>query len=29
LTSATSDSTYVVTLSNYNEHVDISLPPTG
>jgi lipoprotein LprG len=29
LTSATSDSTYVVTLSSYDEHVDITLPPTG
>ena len=28
LTSATSDSTYVVTLSNYNEHVAITLPST-
>lgn len=28
LTSATSDSTYVVTLSNYDEHVTITLPPT-
>lgn len=27
LTSATSNSTYVVTLSNYNEHVTITLPP--
>lgn len=29
LTSATSNSTYVVTLTNYNEHVDITLPPTS
>lgn len=29
LTSATSDSTYVVTLSNYDEHVNITLPPTS
>lgn len=28
LTSATSDSTFVVTLSSYNEHVKITLPPT-
>lgn len=29
LTSATSDSTYVVTLSNYDEHVNITLPPAS
>ena len=29
LTSATSDSTFVVTLTNYNEHIDITLPPTA
>lgn len=29
LTSATSNSTYVVTLSDYNEHVNITLPPTS
>jgi lipoprotein LprG len=29
LTSAKSDSTYVLTLSNYNEQVDITLPPTS
>lgn len=28
-TSATSDSRYVVTLSNYGEHVTVTLPPTG
>lgn len=28
-TSATSDSTYVVTLSDYNEHVTITLPPAS
>lgn len=29
LTSADSDSTYVVTLNDYNEHVTITLPPTS
>ncbi len=29
LTSATSNSTYVVTLSDYGEHVTITLPPTS
>ena len=29
LTSATSNSTFVVTLTNYNEHVTITLPPVG
>ena len=29
LTSATSNSTFVVTLSNYNEHVTVTLPPVG
>ncbi len=29
LTSATSNSTYVVTLTNYNEQVNITLPPTS
>lgn len=29
LTSATSNSTFVVTLSNYDEHVTITLPPAG
>jgi lipoprotein LprG len=29
LTSATSNCTYVVTLSNYDEHVNITLPPTS
>lgn len=29
LTSATSDSTYVVTLSNYNQHVTITLPSSS
>lgn len=29
LTSATSNSTFVVTLTNYNEHVTITLPPAG
>jgi hypothetical protein len=29
LTSATSNSTFVVTLSNYGEHVDITLPPAS
>lgn len=29
LTSATSDSTYVVTMSNYDEHVNITLPPAS
>jgi hypothetical protein len=29
LTSATSNSTYVVTLSDYDEHVSITLPPTS
>jgi hypothetical protein len=28
-TSATSDTTYVVTLTHYNEHVTITLPPAG
>ena len=28
-TSATSNSTFVVTLTNYNEHVEITLPPTS
>lgn len=29
LTSATSDSTYVVTLTKYDEHVTVTLPPTS
>jgi lipoprotein LprG len=29
LTSATSNSTFVLTLSNYDEHVTITLPPVG
>jgi lipoprotein LprG len=29
LINATSDSTYVVTLTNYNEHVNITLPTSG
>jgi lipoprotein LprG len=29
LTTAKYDSTYIVTLSNYNEHVDITMPPTS
>jgi hypothetical protein len=29
LTSATSNSTFVLTITNYDEHVTITLPPTS